>query len=88
MRRVLFVDDEPRVLDGLRKMLHPLRQEWVMEFACGGREALELMYQSTFDVLVTDVRMPDVDGVALLSEALRVSPQTVRIILSPRPIST
>jgi putative nucleotidyltransferase with HDIG domain len=82
MKRVLFVDDEPRVLDGLRKMLRPLRQEWAMEFACGGREALELMYQATFDVLVTDIRMPDVDGVALLSEAIRISPQTVRITLS------
>jgi putative nucleotidyltransferase with HDIG domain len=82
MKRVLFVDDEPRVLDGLRRMLRPLRQEWEMEFAGGGREAIQRLSEVSFDVLVTDVRMPDVDGVALLSEAIRVSPQTVRIILS------
>ena len=42
-RRVLFVDDEPNVLDGLRRMLRPLRDEWDMRFAPGGTRALELM---------------------------------------------
>jgi len=82
MKRVLFVDDEPRVLEGLRRMLRPLREQWTMEFARGGREALQRLAESQYDVLVTGLRMPDVDGIALLSEAIRVSPRTVRIVLS------
>ena len=82
MKRVLFVDDEPRVLDGLKRMLHPLREEWVMEFARGGREALRRLSESEYDVLVTDLRMPDIDGAMLLSEVITRSPQTVRIVLS------
>jgi len=82
MKRVLFVDDEPRVLEGLKRMLRPLRQEWVMEFAGGGREAVQRLSESHYDVLVTDLRMPEVDGFALLSEAIKISPQTVRIVLS------
>jgi len=81
MKRVLFVDDEPRVLDGLRRMLHPLRQEWEMEFADGGSEALMCLSSSHYDVLVTGVRMAGVDGTALLSQAIRISPDTVRIML-------
>jgi len=82
MKKVLFVDDEPRVLDGLKRMLRPLRQEWAMEFAVGGKEGILRLEESSYDVLVTGVRMPDVDGIALLSEAIRLCPQTVRIILS------
>jgi HD-like signal output (HDOD) protein/CheY-like chemotaxis protein len=82
MKRVLFVDDEPRVLEGLRRMLHPLREQWTMEFARGGREALQRLAESQYDVLVTGLRMPDVDGIALLHEAIRISPRTVRIVLS------
>ncbi len=81
MKRVLFVDTEQRVLEGLRRMLRPLRQEWAMEFASGGSEALMCLSLSHYDVLVTSVRMPGVDGIALLSEAIRISPDTVRIIL-------
>lgn len=53
-----------------------------MEFAAGGQEAIERLSESYYDVLVTGLRIPDADGVALLSEAIRVSPQTVRIVLS------
>jgi putative nucleotidyltransferase with HDIG domain len=82
MKRVLFVDDEPRVLEGLKRMLRPLREEWTMEFARGGREALRHLSESHYHVLVTEMRMPDIDGIALLQEAIRISPQTVRIALS------
>ncbi len=81
-RRLLFVDDEPRILDGLKRMLRPHRQEWEMEFACGGREALLLLGANHYDVVITDMRMPDLDGAAVLGEVARCSPETVRIILS------
>jgi putative nucleotidyltransferase with HDIG domain len=79
---ILFVDDEPNVLDGLRRMLRPLRQEWTAEVAPGGQQALVLMEKGTFDVVVSDMRMPGMSGVQLLEEVRRLYPKTVRIILS------
>jgi putative nucleotidyltransferase with HDIG domain len=82
MRRVLFVDDEPNVLDGLRRMLRPLRTEWDMQFAPNGPAALELMAAQPVDVLVTDMRMPGMDGDELLAAVRRLHPLTVRIVLT------
>jgi putative nucleotidyltransferase with HDIG domain len=81
MKRVLFVDHQPRVLEGLKRMLRPLREEWTMDFARGGRAALRQLAEYRYDVLVTDVSMPDIDATELLSETIRISPQTVRIVL-------
>lgn len=81
-KRILFVDDETKVLGGLRRMLHPLRSEWEMEFATSGQEALTILAKAAFDVLVTDMRMPGMDGGKLLSEVMKQYPQIVRIILS------
>jgi putative nucleotidyltransferase with HDIG domain len=80
--RILFVDDEPNVLSGLRRMLRPLRQEWSAEFAEGGAKALAAMEQAPFDVLVTDMRMPGMTGAELMEEVRRRHPHVVRILLS------
>jgi HD-like signal output (HDOD) protein len=82
MKRILFVDDEPSVLQGLQRMLRGQRQEWEMEFAPNGEAALRLLEQHPVDVVVSDMRMPGMDGAKLLSEVTRRYPQTVRIILS------
>jgi DNA-binding NtrC family response regulator len=82
VKRVLFVDDEPNLLDALRRMLSPMRKQWEMEFVSSGREALRHLSETEYDVLVTDVRMPEVSGIELLTEALRFYPQVVRIVLS------
>jgi len=82
MKRVLFVDDEQRVLDGLKRMLYPLRNEWRMSFASSGREALELLDQAEYDVLVTDLRMPEMSGMELLANVVKLHPQVVRMVLS------
>ena len=82
MRRVLFVDDEVRVLDGLKRMLRPQRLEWEMAFASSGNAALELMEASHFDVIVSDMRMPGMDGASLLTKVCDLYPQVVRIVLS------
>jgi HD-like signal output (HDOD) protein/CheY-like chemotaxis protein len=81
-RQILFVDDETRVLDGLRRTLHGLRDEWAMTFACGGREAIARLSERPFDVVVTDMKMPGMDGAELLQYAQQKHPDVVRIVLS------
>jgi HD-like signal output (HDOD) protein len=81
-KRVLFVDDEPRILDGLRRTLRPMRREWRMSFARSGQEALDILAGESFDIIVADMRMPGMDGAQLLSQVRTRYPQTVRIALS------
>lgn len=81
-KRILFVDDEPQVLQGLRRMLHGQTREWELHFATGGEEALELMAATPMDVIVSDMRMPGMDGVRLLGEVKRLYPNTARVALS------
>lgn len=76
------MDDEPRVLSGLERMLRPMRHVWTMSFARSGREALAQLKENHFDAVVTDIRMPVMNGLELLSEVKRLYPDTVRIILS------
>jgi putative nucleotidyltransferase with HDIG domain len=82
MNRILFVDDERNVLDGLRRMLYVHRNEWDMVFVSSGAEALRHLSESPFDVLVTDVRMPEMSGIQLLEEVVKRYPQVIRMVLS------
>jgi len=81
-KKVLFVDDDVLVLKGLQRMLRSLHNQWDMEFVDSGATALARMAETQFDVLVTDMRMPGMNGSELLAEVVRRHPQTVRIILS------
>jgi len=81
-RRILFVDDEPKILHGLRRMLHAMRREWDMSFVQSGQEALATLERNPFDVIVADIRMPGMDGSQLLMEVEERHPKMVRIILS------
>jgi putative nucleotidyltransferase with HDIG domain len=85
VKQIMFVDDEPNVLDGLRVSLRKYRHEWNMEFAPGGLQALALLAERTFDVVVTDLRMPEVDGLTLLKHLREHHPQTIRVVLSGDP---
>jgi len=82
MIRVLFVDDEPNVLHAMRRSLHSMRHEWGMDFVLGGEEALQALEAAPADVIVSDMRMPGMDGWQLLTEVKKRHPQTVRLILS------
>jgi HD-like signal output (HDOD) protein/CheY-like chemotaxis protein len=79
---VVFVDDEPRILDGLRRMLRTERSRWDMSFAPGGAEALNTMRDRPCDVVVSDFRMPGMDGGELLGHVRTLYPGTARVILS------
>jgi putative nucleotidyltransferase with HDIG domain len=81
-RQILFVDDEPMVLKGLQRTLRKMRQDWDMTFASSGQEALDVLGKKPIDVIVSDLRMPEMDGGRLLAEVKRQHPNVVRIILS------
>jgi CheY-like chemotaxis protein len=65
-QRILFVDDEEQVLNGLRRILHHQSKVWNMEFVISGDEALDKMLQTDFDAVVSDVSMPGRSGFELL----------------------
>ena len=77
-----FVDDEPGILDGLRRLLRSYRNEWEMSFASSGQEALAIVAEQSIDAVVTDMRMPGMDGSQLLNELARCHPEIVRFVLS------
>ncbi|HTE55991.1 MAG TPA: response regulator [Kofleriaceae bacterium] len=81
-KRILFVDDEPAVLDGLRNLLRKQRRTWKMTFTLGGKAALEALEKETFDVVVSDMRMPGMDGAELLGRVKELYPAVARVVLS------
>ena len=81
-KKILFVDDDPNILDSLRRMLRALRNEYEMYFAGSGSEALKIMEGQRFDVVVSDMRMPGMDGAELLEIIKQKHPYTIRIMLS------
>lgn len=83
MLRVLFVDDESHILRGLRRSMAGLDDRWNMTFCTSGAEALELMeHEAPFDVVVSDMRMPAMDGAEFLGIVRQRHPETIRVILS------
>lgn len=79
---IIFVDDEAHVLSGLRRMLRHKARDWTMLFASSGPEALNLAGAGSIDVVVSDMRMPEMDGAMLLREIEARHPQTIRFVLS------
>ena len=80
--RIMFVDDDVSILAGLRGVLRRERDRWEMVFAAGGDAALAELAQAPFDVVVSDMRMPGIDGAELLERVKARSPGTIRIMLS------
>jgi HD-like signal output (HDOD) protein len=82
MHHILFVDDDANILSGLRRRLKSARPEWQLHFAPGGKEAIELAENQNLDVIVSDIQMPEMDGVTLLETLQKTQPDAVRIILT------
>lgn len=79
---VLFVDDEQRVLDGLRRMVRTRARDWTLLVATSGAEALRIVTEQEVDAVVSDMRMRGMSGAELLAAVQRERPATARIILS------
>ncbi len=77
-KKILFVDDEKRVLDGLRRILRGERGEWDITFANSVDEALEVLSDVDHDAVISDVNMPIRDGLDLL-QAIRANERTADI---------
>ncbi|EGB15762.1 response regulator receiver modulated metal dependent phosphohydrolase [Pseudodesulfovibrio mercurii] len=80
--RLLFVDDETNVLAALRRMLRNKRDHWDMTLVNSSQAALEALEKAPFDVIISDIKMPGMDGAELLTRVRDDYPGTIRIALS------
>ncbi len=78
--KVIFVDDEQFILNGLKRALYTT--SWQIKFATSGEQALEILKDFAADFIVSDMRMPSMNGADLLEIVSSLYPSTVRIILS------
>jgi HD-like signal output (HDOD) protein len=79
---VVFVDDEPAVLNGIERMLFSQRVPWDVYCIPDPEEALELISRVAVDVVVADLKMPRIDGAELLGRVRQIHPHAIRIVLS------
>ncbi|MHB8746418.1 MAG: response regulator, partial [Gammaproteobacteria bacterium] len=77
---VLFVDDEQNILASLRRLVRP--QGYRVFIAASGAEGLEIIERESIDLVVSDMRMPGMDGAAFLAAVAQRRPDTVRILLT------
>ena len=83
MRKVLVVDDEKLIRFGIKAMIENKEQNFYDISLCSnGKEALELITKESFDILITDIRMPQMDGITLMQEIERLNHKPQIIILS------
>jgi YesN/AraC family two-component response regulator len=80
--KIVFVDDEICILNGIKRSLFLYKKEWSTVFFDSGVKALEYMKSASVDVLVSDVRMPNMDGIELFNIVSSKYPNIIRIILS------
>ena len=79
-KTILFVDDERNVLSAIRRSLR--KEDWNLVMATSAREGLQVLQDQRVDLVVSDMRMPEMDGAAFLRQVKDLYPQTIRIALS------
>lgn len=84
MTNILVVDDDERLHGGLMRGFRTTRPTWNVTFAVSGEQALAKFQRMNFDVLVTDMDMPGMDGATLLSNVAAKSPSAMRVAMSGR----
>ena len=80
--RILFVDDEIVMLQSLARSLRIMHKEWDCEYVSSGKEALSVLSHESYDLVVSDMRMPEMDGAELLTQVKHLYPETMRFVLS------
>ena len=81
-KAILFVDDDPLALDGLRRMLHPLSKTWAFCYAQNAEQALEIIETGNVEIIISDVYMPGTSGVQLLAIIKQKYPKLKRILMT------
>lgn len=81
-KAILFVDDDPWMLESVERMLHSKRNVWEIRFAKDGPSALESLAENVPDLIVSDMRMPGMSGAQLLDEVRKRHPRVTRMILT------
>jgi HD-like signal output (HDOD) protein len=84
-KRILFIDDEPALLDSLTRVMRPLKSEWDVQVESSPRAALDRLARETFDVVVTDMRLPVLDGLPVFSQVTERCKDSIRVMLSTPP---
>ncbi|MGR6873411.1 HD domain-containing phosphohydrolase [Pseudomonas sp. HK3] len=79
-RKILFVDDEPQMLTALQRVFRG--KQFDVKIANSGAEALEILKEHPFDVIISDMRMPEMDGATFLASSIDLSPMSRRILLT------
>ena len=79
---LLFVDDEPNILRGLQRSTRSMKDDWDMEFVNSGLDGIKKLKERIFDIVISDLRMPEMNGAEFLEEVKHLQPSTIRIILS------
>lgn len=82
MYHILIVDDEKIERRGIQFLLKQIEVEWQIEEAANGRDALELLKQKRFDIMLTDIKMPFMDGLQLIEQAVKLDPEMKCVIFS------
>src|SRR5580698_1684803 len=82
MKQVLFVEDNAVLLELYGMLLNSERDQWQSTLAPDGESALKLLGNHTYDVVVSDMQMPGMNGIQLLGEVRKLHPQTSRVIIS------
>ncbi len=84
-RHILLVDDEPDILDSLQELLEASIPDLVVLTAAGGEEALEILGKAPVKILVSDFKMPGMNGMDLLRAARQKAPNVPRVLMTAFP---
>ncbi len=79
---ILFVDDDPKILQGLKRSVEEYSDHWRTDFASTAKEALQKLSNEPFDAIIADIQMPMMDGIQLLDLVSRTYPGVMRFVLS------
>ena len=79
---IVFVDDEENILSGIKRNLHAKRDVWDIKYFTNGHDALEFAKNERVEIMISDMKMPEMTGFELMEQLTMFSPSTIRIILT------